>query len=661
MKSKKRIALFAPVAAALAVCCIAVAVLGVLSKNSLAILMILPVFATAVFIMIRLSSVNRQVQDLFDNVDTMLAPTQRAALANFPIPAMTVNKSGEIIWYNALFRERVLGGEDIFGCSLAQEMPKLNLEEECPPQGYQVDYGGKQFSAYAVKAVAGRKDQRQFSTVYFFDDTKLKLIAREYFLSRPCVITIMVDNYAELLENARENERSQLAGELDYLIENFARVNGALYRKVEKDRFLVIMEERYLRPIIENRFPLLDDARKICANERMPATLSIGVGRDAVSLKAAEEMSNQALDMALGRGGDQAAMKTKNGYDFFGGLSKGVEKRTKVRTRIIATALEELISSSSNVLLMGHRFADLDCLGADIGLYAAVRSLGKPAAIVIDRQRNLAKSLYELYCQKGSPEAFVEPEDALDLIDEKTLLIVSDVHTPSFLESAEVYQKCTNVVVIDHHRKMVNYIDRAVLFYHEPHASSASEMVAELVQYLGDAGRSLGSLEAGALLSGIMLDTKNFVLRTGVRTFEAAAYLRRMGADTVEVRKLFSSSMEAYQEKNKLVAGAQIYRRCAISMTGEHLPDVKVTAAQAADELLTINDVAASFVLYEESENVVALSGRSMGEINVQLIMEKLGGGGHLTMAGAQLRDLDLEQVYQKLLEAIDEYYKERE
>ena len=411
-----------------------------------------------------------------------------------------------------------------------------------------------------------------------------------------------------------------------------------------------------MKSIVEERFTILDTVRKINANDKMPATLSIGVGRDAQTLQQAEQFASQALDMALGRGGDQAAVKNKNGYEFYGGVSKGIEKRTKVKTRIVAAALSELLDSCSNVLIMGHRFADLDCLGAAVGLYQPIQQMGKPVKIILNSRANMVKQLHSRLIEQGYDTAFIEPEVALDYVGDDTLLIIVDVHTPHFIEAPEVYKKCKNIVVIDHHRKMVDYIDNAVIFHHEPYASSASEMVAELLQYFGDKYKP-DSTAAEALLAGMMLDTKNFIQRTGVRTFEAAAYLRKLGADTVEVKRLFATSMNAYQERCKVVSSATVYRHCAICQVEEKIDEIKMVSAQAADELLSIEDVDASFVFYYESDNVVAYSARSMGRINVQIIMEKLGGGGHLTMAGAQTRGIDLKEGKERLLRAIDEYY----
>ena len=443
-------------------------------------------------------------------------------------------------------------------------------------------------------------------------------------------------------------------GQIDILLEEFISRTTGFIRKLDRDRFIAVIEERHLNQFIEERFQILDKARQLQEAYKYPVTLSIGIGRGGRSMAECENWAMQAVDMALGRGGDQAAIKTGTGFEFFGGVSKGVEKRTKVKTRIIASAMSELIANSENVIVMGHRFGDLDSIGASIAMAKAVRAMGKPSVVCVNRAKTLAGCLIEKEEQSGADQLFAEEAEALQLLTPHTLVIIMDTHNPGMIESAEIYKNAKTVVVIDHHRKMVNYIDNAVIFYHEPFASSASEMVTELLQYLDDSLK-IGKTEAEALLAGIMLDTKNFVLKTGVRTFEAAAFLRRMGADTVEVRQLFSNTMEAYQRKSRLVASAEVYKNCAIASSDFTSDDLRVVAPQAADELLGISGVVASFVLYETGESV-SISARSMGQMNVQVVMEQLGGGGHLTMAGAQLEGTDLEKARQMLLEAIDAY-----
>ena len=650
---KKKVFLFVPLTIVLALVNVAALIAAVTAHNGWLYLGFVVLLALSLAVVYKLSSLSKSINKFYQTMEKQLSPYTNKALRDFPMPVLVTRRAGEIIWYNDEMREKVLEGDDCFGRRLAEYFPSINLQVECPSQGYNVEYNGHQYTAY--HAPTGEEDNRLY-VLYLIDDDKLKRIAKEYFSSRPVVAIILIDNYEELLQSARENERSQIMGEIEYQIECYVENYNGVIKKLEKDRYFVALEERYMRSIVEERFTILDTVRKINANDKMPATLSIGVGRDAQSLPQAEKFASQALDMALGRGGDQAAVKNKNGYEFYGGVSKGIEKRTKVKTRIVAAALMELLESSSNVLLMGHRFADLDCLGAAVGLYYPISQMGKPVNIILNSRANMVKQLHSRLLEQGFETAFVEPEVATDYVSDDTLLIIVDVHTPHFIEAPEVYKKCKNVVVIDHHRKMVDYIDNAVIFHHEPYASSASELVAELVQYFGDKYKPT-SAAAEALLAGIMLDTKNFIMRTGVWTFEAAAYLRRMGADTVEVKRLFASSMQAYQERCKVVSSATIYRHCAICEVAEKIEEIKMVSAQAADELLGIEDVDASFVFYYESDQVVAYSARSMGKVNVQIIMEKLGGGGHLTMAGAQTKGIDLKEGRQRLLEAIDDYY----
>ncbi len=650
---KKRMFLFVPLTVVLGLINVAVFVMALLSQNGWLFAGFLALLLLTLLLGYLLATLSKSINKFYQTMEKQLSPYTNKALRDFPLPVLVTRRGGEIIWYNNQMREKVFGGEDCFGHGLAEYFPSINLQLDCPAQGCGVECRGHQYTAY--HAPTGEEDSR-LSVIYLIDDDKLKRIAKEYFSSRPVVAIILIDNYEELLQSARENERSQIMGEIEYQIECYVENYNGVIKKLEKDRYFVAFEERYMRSIVEERFTILDTVRKINANDKMPATLSIGVGRDAQSLLQAEKFATQALDMALGRGGDQAAVKNKNGYEFYGGVSKGIEKRTKVKTRIVAAALSELLDSSQNVLIMGHRFADLDCLGAAVGLYYPIQQMGKPVKIILNSRANMVKQLHARLIEQGFDQAFIEPEVALDYVTEETLLIIVDVHTPHFIEAPEVYKKCKNVVVIDHHRKMVDYIDNAVIFHHEPYASSASEMVAELLQYFGDKYKP-NSAAAEALLAGMMLDTKNFVLRTGVRTFEAAAYLRRMGADTVEVKRLFASNMLAYQERCKVVSSAKLYRHCAVCAVKERIDEIKIVSAQAADELLGIEDVDASFVFYHESDDVVAYSARSMGKLNVQIIMEKLGGGGHLTMAGAQIRGIDLEEAHQRLIQAIDEYY----
>ena len=619
----------------------------------------LPVFATvagvwlavALWAALQCARIGRDTKRQLAALRESLYGAREESVGAYPMATMMVRRNGEILWQNDYCRQHVLGGEDAFGRQIGEVAPQVELTEEGSPEGQNVVVGNRMYTCHCLLT---QRDAEAVYVLYFFDDHDLKVYAKEYFDSRPWVLLMVIDNFSELFVDAKENERSKTMGEIEHIIETFAEENCGLLKKLDKDRYIAVIEDRYMRQIEASRFQVLDQIRGITAGDRISATMSIGVGSKEGSLHESESLARQALDMALGRGGDQAAVKLRDGYEFFGGVSKGVEKRNKVRTRIVANAITEIVQTSQNILVMGHRFADLDCVGAAVGLCAGLRNMGHNASIVLDQGRSLAQSLVVKMKEEGLGELFISPEDAVERLAADTLLFVVDTHVKTLLESPTVYAGCRNVVVIDHHRKMVDHIDDAIIFFHEPYASSACEMVAELVQYLGE-NQKIAPAEASAMLSGIMLDTKNFTLRTGVRTFEAAAYLRRMGADTVEVRKLFASNMESYQQKAQLVAAAQAYRGCAIACTEKEMPDMRIIASQAADELLNISGVEASFLLFKVG-NGVNLSARSMGTVNVQIIMESMGGGGHQTMAAAQLTEITMEETCQRLRQAIDSY-----
>ena len=606
-----------------------------------------------VYMMLKLQRINRDINGYLEQMGQMLADVQSASLTEYPIPVLVARGNKEIVWYNALCKQQVLGEEPQWGRYIDDLLPNIPVDAPCPEQGYNVTIGGHMYTAFVI--IAHRNNESMY-VLYFIDDHRLKETAREYTESRPSVLLMVIDNYDEMFQGARENERGTIMALIDEEMENFAAETEALLTKISRDTYLCVVEERNMRPVMERRFDLLDKIRAIQTPANIAPTMSIGVGRQGSGFREEENMARQSLDMALGRGGDQAAVKTMGGYEFYGGRSKAVEKRNKVRTRVIANALSNIVSASDRVLIMGHRYADLDCLGSAVGVCKMAEHLGRQAYIVLDTNTNLAVPLYRHLVEGGYAEKIISPEAAKDLITKKTLLVVVDTHLRSYLESQEVYSACSNVAVIDHHRKMVGHIDNAVLFYHEPYASSASEMVSELLQYLEKV--KIGSLEAEAMLAGISLDTHNFTMRTGARTFEAAAYLRRRGADTVKVKQMFTSTMEEYQGRSRLVASAQLMGRCAIATTEEVDEAFHMLAPQAADELLTITGVDASFVIYPEGTGA-SISARSLGGLNVQLIMEKLGGGGHQTMAGAQIADADVPSARELLVTAIEQYFEE--
>ena len=570
------------------------------------------------------------------------------ALEQFTMPMAIVGEAGDIVWANAAFLESAGRARDCRGENVMKFLYPHTIQQVVAAKGTDVTIGDRQFTAFASKTEQGH-------ILCLVDDTYYKAINREYVEKHPVVALAHFDNRDELARDSSGSEDARIASEVEQVLTEWAQSMGGFLRRLSGGRFLILTDEIHIRQAMEKRFEVLDKIREIKAGERRSATVSIGVARGAESLQEAEQWARKALEMALGRGGDQVAVKQKNDtYEFFGGLSKGVEKRDKVRTRVIAATLSDHIKESENVLIMGHRFSDLDSMGAAVGLWSVItKALHKPAFVVVDRQQTLAGQIVErIDANSGDRVVFLSPMDAMEQLSPRTLLIVVDTHSPDFVESRELLNHVSRVVVIDHHRLMVKRIDNAIVFYHEPYASSASEMVAELVQYIGDS--TLTQHEAEALLAGIMLDTKSFVLKTGVRTFEAAAYLRRRGADTVEVKRMFADSIDSYKSKYKIVSGAEIQQNCAIACADKEFPDIRVVSSQAADELLSIRGVKASFVIYPTG-NVMNISARSLGDINVQLVMEVLGGGGHLTMAATQLPNLTIEQARTKLVAAIKE------
>ena len=556
-----------------------------------------------------------------------------------------LDEEGILLHYNEYFSEHILDAEDMFGRELGSFLP-LNTSLDFQEIHWQDCY-------YQVRAVSYQGQEKNLTAFLWRDITELEKIRQDYHNSRPCVMLIIVDNYEDLIQNAKESVRLELSASIEKLLEQFISQTNGILKRLRNDKFIAVLEEEHVQALIAEKFRILDDARNIHADDKNCVTFSIGVGAGAVNMQESETWAGQCLDMALGRGGDQAAVKSDEGFRFFGGVSKGVEKKSRAKTRIIAQAIQDLILNSSNVYLMGHRFGDLDSIGSACGLAGAVRLMEIPVNVVVDPEKNLSKQLISLAEADLGKDLFLTPQQAIDTITDDTLLIIVDTHNKDILESQKLYQSAKKVVVIDHHRKNVNYVDNAVVFHHEPYASSACEMVTEQIQYF-KLDQAVSSCCADCLLSGIMLDTKNFVMRTGVRTFEAAAYLKKIGADTVKVKGLFSGSIEAYKSRAEIVGSAEIIGCHAVAIAPERTPEVRLVAPQAADELLSISHVDAAFVIYAVQDSV-SVSARSLGAVNVQVIMEQLGGGGHQTMAATQIQNSTPEEVKQQLLAVLAE------
>ena len=496
------------------------------------------------------------------------------------------------------------------------------------------------------------------ATTYWMDVTELEHLQNTLEATRPDVGIIMVDNYEDLMKACPESKRSAVRAAIEEKLNLWAGDCGILLLNYDRDRYLAVFEEKDFSVFAEKRFSVLDMVREVVAGEGVAATLSIGVGRDGDSFDALFKNASLALEMALSRGGDQAVVKDKLNFEFYGGRNKATEKRTKVKSRVMANALGELIDDAKHVYVMGHKYADMDTLGAAAGVCAIARKRGKGARIVMDMENNsvhpMLRRLQKLPEYEG---VFIGGSDAFMRVQPGTLLVVVDTNRPASVESEPLLETCNRVAVIDHHRRGSSYIEKMALNYHEPYASSACELVTELLQYLLEPGDLLKA-EAEAMLAGIVLDTKNFVNRTGGRTFEAAAYLRRVGADTQDVQRMFQSDLESMIDRYAIIRQASLYRE-EIAIAAIDEPCDRVTAAKAADELLTLKGVQASFVFYPKDGGVY-ISARSLGEINVQVIVEALGGGGNSTSAGGELQGVTVQETLEKLHRTIDGYFEEK-
>lgn len=575
----------------------------------------------------------------------------RSYLEKFSVPVAVTSPDGTILWYNGKFAKKLANGRECAGDPIAPFIGNTDIDTLTEGKAGSIEFEGRYYTVIASDVDDG-------IVFYYIDDTDFKVTARLYNDTRPVVATVSLDNRDDFERNISDDEVNLALVKVETILKKWVQSCDGIYLKLSSGRYKIIINEKNLQKTIDDKFNVLDQIRSIKISEGSPlvTTVSIGMGRGAETLKASEEGSLRALDLAFGRGGDQAVIKTGDDYRFFGGVTKGIEKHEKVKARVIAKSLTEKINECDNIYIMGHQTSDLDAVGAAVGMWSVINKsfTGHYPKIVIDQDTSLAGQFLTRLIDNGYKNVFIDPDDARRNVNDRTMLIIVDTHSPTFVEDPELYKMCRNVVVIDHHRMMVQHIDNACIFFHEPFASSACEMVTQLVQYMNE--DALNSYEAEALLAGIMLDTKNFVLRTGVNTFEAAAFLKRKGADTVEVKRLFSDSINTYRMRSKLVAEAKTYRSSAIAIADEDMnrqKKVRLIAAQAADELLSIKDIQASYVIYHSLGNT-CISARSLGDLNVQLIMEHIGGGGHQTMAGANLGKMSDEEAKVKLIEAID-------
>lgn len=587
-------------------------------------------------------------------VFSQLEPRNNSSLDNTPFLVVSFDSDGTVFWNNKAFSNEFFPDGRVLTTDIKDILSAESMDSIINTDKIICDKTGRHYSSFCSEylSLEGEKEY----ILYLSDETQLVQTEKKLNDTRLSVILVRVDNADEVYQNFKESECGAIFGRIEEIISTWANKNSSLCRKLSSSRFIIFAEEQNLKKMIEDKFKILEYVRNLSyADKKINTTLSVGIGK-AEDLPSSDEAAKLALDMAQSRGGDQVAIKDGTEYTFFGGLSGGFDRSNKIKARQIASSLSQLISSCENVMIMGHRFADLDAFGSALGVAAIAKSFSKQVNIVIDKETALATPLIKKAEESLQGGLVVSPDKAEYMVSENTVLVVVDTHRKDFTECPSLLSKTKNIVIIDHHRKSVDSISDSVIFFLSPVASSAAEMVTELCQYV-TTKPVIDPLTAQALLSGITLDTKNFVLRTGVRTFEAAAYLRSKGADTVEVRKMFSNDAEINKQRNQIVDDSFGYKDCAISVAGKESSKIRLVTSQAADELLNLEGVKASFVIFRVGETV-CISARSFGEMNVQVIMEKFGGGGHATMAASQTPDTTEDEILEKLKKEIDSYYE---
>ena len=577
-----------------------------------------------------------------------------------PFPMALVRMGdGDMIWANNAFMDLSGFREKMHKQNITDLLPDFTMDwilsgkREYPSD---VTVNGRRYRIYGSAIRADDPSGTMLAALYFTDLTDLYQIRDEYVRSRPVVSIILIDNYEELTKNLTESATSNLNAQLNEAITAWAEDYHGLLRRMERNRYLLIFEKRDLQDAINNKFSILEQMHSVTNPSGVAASISFGLGVDGSTFEESYEFAALAVEMSLSRGGDQAVIKDRLNFNFYGGRSKEVDQRSKVRSRVTANSLMELIAKSGDVYIMGHKNADMDAVGAALGVVCLCRKQGRKAYIVLDLENNASERLIEeIRAVPEYEDVIVSGQDALLRCDRNSILIVVDTNRPDQVECRPLLEAISKVSVIDHHRRAADYISPVVVNFHEPYASSASELVTELLQYAVEKGDVL-PIESKGLLAGIFLDTKSFNVRSGERTFEAAAFLRRLGADTIEVKKLLQSDFQNTVARYKIIQSATVYRDEIAIVALDHGVS-RPMAAQAADELLNITGFQASFVLYPDDQHRVVISARSIGEANVQVILEALGGGGNAATAGAQLKDSTVAEALERLKESIDNYY----
>ncbi len=632
---------------------------------------IIPAILTYVLVVIyTIWANNKRKTEISDHINELTLSVDKAAqstIINSPFPLIVIDTNGNIIWKSSNFIKEFANVDIKVTLNDVIKELKINVEKDKDTNNISIcesmQIGEKNYKIIAeytkIREREHKNSSEYMTTIYFLDETNHIKLLQEYNNSRTCIGIIVLDNYEELMQRTTEEEKLKITSDAEKSIYAWVNKYNGLLIKSERDSYVCIFDQYHLEKIKEDKFEILDEIKEIKTNDNIQLTLSIAISEDAKNNLDEYKSAKAVIDIALGRGGDQAIIKQNGKYYFFGGRTQEVEKRTRVKARIVAQALEELMNGVSNVIIMGHTNSDIDAMGASMGLYRIATTIGKKAYIVNETNgTSLDSFIKDLKETKKYEDVIIDKNEALAEINEDSLLIVVDTDKKNYVEVPELLEKTEKIAVIDHHRRGTDYIENAILTFHEVYASSACELVTELVEY-ADKTIKLDPFEVEALYAGIMMDTKNFTFKTGVRTFEAAAFLRKCGVDIIKVKKWFQSDLETYNKISEIVANSEIINdTIAISIYDKEDSDANIICAKAADELLTISNITASFVI-GKMDDKICISGRSIGDINVQLILEKLGGGGHITVAGAQIEGMTQEEVKQELINRINEYFTE--
>ena len=612
----------------------------------------------------RKSEISEQLQDLTLTVDS----AAKSSLINSPFPLVILETNGNVVWKSSKFVTEFADIDmdnyiDDLIIDIKDEIEKSDNKKR-KSVTKQIQIGKKIYTVQGEfaksKKYERKKSPEYMMILYFIDETEKFKLKQENEDKKICVGIIMIDNYEEVTQRVDAEQKTQLMAKVESTIYDWVNETNGILVKADRDTYVYVFEQKNLEKIKEEKFAILDSIKNLVRKDKIQLTLSIAISNEGETEKDIYKSASAAMDVILGRGGDQAVIRQNGKYLFFGGKVEEVEKRTKVKARIVAHALEELIKENDKIMIMGHTNPDIDAIGSALGIYRIAKTLGKEAKIVANVETPSIKDLYESIKDQYQ-EVFINSETALAQVDSETLLVVVDTHKKTYVESPELLTKTNKIVVIDHHRRSADFIDNSILTFQEVYASSAAELVTEIIQYTQNEVE-LSEVEAEALYAGIMMDTKNFTFKTGVRTFEAAAYLRRCGVDIIKVKKWFQSDLESYNTISEIVRKAEIVRdSIGISIYDVQEKETSLICAKAADELLTIGNITASFVLGVMEDGKVCISGRSIGDVNVQMILEKLGGGGHITLAGAQLENVTIDEAKQELISKINEYFEEKE